>query len=148
MKILMVCLGNICRSPLAEGLLRAKLPSYITVDSAGIIAMHQGEHPDPRSIKIAAMHGIDISKQCSRPIQSSDLEEFDRIYCMDFKNLKAVKAMDKDASQHHKISLILEVLNDKDKLEVPDPYWGNLEDFEKVYQLLDKACNLIANEIL
>ncbi|WP_407481407.1 low molecular weight protein-tyrosine-phosphatase [Elizabethkingia meningoseptica] len=148
MKILMVCLGNICRSPLAEGILQSKLPDYFTVDSAGTIAMHEGEHPDRRSVKAAANHGIDISRQHSRPIQQKDLEEFDRIYCMDLNNLKDVMSMARNESQRQKISLILEVLHDQNKIEVPDPYWGDSSDFEKVYQLLDKACTLVAEELI
>ena len=74
MKILMVCLGNICRSPLAEGILKDKLDSTYTVDSAGTITMHQGKHPDQRSRNVSNKHGIDISKQTSRPFQFSDFE--------------------------------------------------------------------------
>lgn len=91
----MVCLGNICRSPLAEGILKSKLPDNYIVDSAGTIAMHEDEHPDKRSVKVAALHNIDISKQRSRPIQPKDLEYFDRIYCMDRNNLKDVSVMAK-----------------------------------------------------
>jgi protein-tyrosine phosphatase len=83
MKILMVCLGNICRSPLAEGIMKTKLPENFVVDSAGTISMHEGEHPDKRAIKTAANHNIDISKQRSRPITTKDFENFDKIYCMD-----------------------------------------------------------------
>jgi len=88
MKILMVCLGNICRSPLAEGIMRSKLPEDFIVDSAGTIDMHQGSNPDKRSVKTAAKYGIDISKQLSRPITTEDLNHFDKIYCMDLSNLK------------------------------------------------------------
>ena len=106
MKILMVCLGNICRSPLAEGILKSKLPDYI-VDSAGTISMHEGNHPDKRSVKVAALHNIDISKQRSRPIQPKDLESFDRIYCMDRNNLKDVSAMARNEEQKQKYLLYL-----------------------------------------
>ena len=146
MKILMVCLGNICRSPLAEGILKSKLPDNYIVDSAGTIAMHEGEHPDKRSVKVAALHNIDISKQRSRPIQPKDLEYFDRIYCMDRNNLKDVSAMAKNEGQRQKISLILDVLHDNNNTEVPDPYWGNQQDFEDVFQLLNKACDIIKSQ--
>ncbi|MCT4011938.1 low molecular weight phosphotyrosine protein phosphatase [Elizabethkingia anophelis] len=147
MKILMVCLGNICRSPLAEGILKSKLPDNYIVDSAGTIAMHEGEHPDKRSVKVAALHNIDISKQRSRPIQPKDLEYFDRIYCMDRNNLKDVSAMAKNEGQRQKISLILDVLHDNNNTEVPDPYWGNQQDFEDVFQLLNKACAIIKSQL-
>ncbi|ELR80590.1 protein tyrosine phosphatase [Elizabethkingia anophelis R26] len=143
----MVCLGNICRSPLAEGILKSKLPNNYIVDSAGTIAMHEGEHPDKRSVKVAALHNIDISKQRSRPIQPKDLEYFDRIYCMDHNNLKDVSAMAKNEGQRQKISLILDVLHDNNNTEVPDPYWGNQQDFEDVFQLLNKACDIIKSQL-
>lgn len=143
----MVCLGNICRSPLAEGILKSKLPDHYIVDSAGTIAMHEGEHPDKRSVKVAALHNIDISKQRSRPIQPKDLEYFDRIYCMDRNNLKDVSAMAKNEGQRQKISLILDVLHDNNNTEVPDPYWGNQQDFEDVFQLLNKACDIIKSQL-
>lgn len=90
MKILMVCLGNICRSPLAEGIMKTKVPGSIYVDSAGTISQHEGKHPDPRALKTAEAHQIDISKQRSRPITSEDLENFDKIYCMDLDVMEDV----------------------------------------------------------
>ena len=90
MKILMVCLGNICRSPLAEGIMKTKVPEHFLVDSAGTILMHEGEHPDKRAVKTAANHGIDISKQRSRPITKADFTDFDKIYCMDISVFEEV----------------------------------------------------------
>ena len=148
MKILMVCLGNICRSPLAEGILQSKLNDNFSVDSAGTIAMHEGEHPDKRSIKAAQNHGIDISQQRSRPIKQSDLENFNFIYCMDLKNLEDVTSMAESESQRQKISLVLDILEDGNLVEVPDPYWGDQSDFEAVYELLDTACTKIATKLL
>ncbi|WP_417429128.1 low molecular weight protein-tyrosine-phosphatase [Halpernia sp.] len=142
MKILMVCLGNICRSPLAEGILKSKLSSDFIVESAGTIDMHQGKAPDSRSINVAKKHGIDISNQKSKHLQSKDLEDFDLIFCMDRNNLKDVKSLAKNEEQLQKISLIL---NDA---EVPDPYWGNADDFENVFQLLDEACERISREVV
>ncbi|MBP1164825.1 MULTISPECIES: low molecular weight protein-tyrosine-phosphatase [unclassified Chryseobacterium] len=147
MKILMVCLGNICRSPLAEGIMKAKLPDHYTVDSAGTISMHEGEHPDKRAIKTAANHDIDISKQRSRPITRKDFETFDKIYCMDIDVLGDVVSKTKNEEERQKVSLFLEVLGDHKNAEVPDPYWGDIKDFEMVYQLLDKGCNAIRNQI-
>lgn len=90
MKILAVCLGNICRSPLAEGILKSKLPESFIIDSAGTIALHEGEHPDKRAISTAAKYGLDISKQRSRPILPKDFEDFDLIYCMDLSVFETV----------------------------------------------------------
>lgn len=142
MKILMVCLGNICRSPLAEGIMKSKLTKDCMVDSAGTIAMHQGSRPDHRSIKAAANHGIDISQQISRPITIKDLDDFDYIFCMDKSNLYDVLAMAKTQEQKSKIHLILD--NQK---EVPDPYYGDFSDFEAVFSLLDEACTRKVQEI-
>lgn len=148
MKILMVCLGNICRSPLAEGIMKTKVPESFMVDSAGTISMHEGEHPDKRAIKTAANHSVDISRQRSRPITRRDYETFDKIYCMDRDVLKDVISKAKNEEECQKISLFLEVLDDHKNAEVPDPYWGDMNDFEKVYQLLDKGCDAIRNQIL
>lgn len=147
MKILMLCLGNICRSPLAEGILRSKLSSDYEVDSAGTISMHEGQKADKRSIKVADNHGVDINEHRSRPITTKDFEDFDRIYCMDLHNLEDAISMAKNDEQCAKVSLILDVLNIGKSDEVPDPYWGDLSDFENVYQMLDEACNLIAKDI-
>lgn len=144
----MVCLGNICRSPLAEGIMRSKLPENFTVDSAGTISIHEGEHPDKRAVKTAANHGIDISKQKSRPITKADLENFDKIFCMDLNNYEDVISMAKNEQQRKKISLFLEEAgNDGEHTEVPDPYWGTMDDFEKVFLLLNKASEAIAKKL-
>lgn len=147
MKILMVCLGNICRSPLAEGIMKSKLPDHYTVDSAGTISMHEGEHPDRRAIKTAANHHIDIAQQRSRPITRKDFETFDKIYCMDIDVLGDVVSKTKNEEERQKVSLFLEVLGDHENAEVPDPYWGDMKDFEIVFQLLDKGCDAIRNQI-
>lgn len=144
MKILMVCLGNICRSPLAEGIMKAKLPQDFLVDSAGTISMHEGEHPDKRAVKTAANHNIDISKQKSRPITRADFEIFNQIYCMDASVYKDVISKAKNDEERKKISLFLEAAGEYKNTEVPDPYWGGMEDFEKVFQLLDAGCHQIA----
>ncbi|QIY90412.1 low molecular weight protein-tyrosine-phosphatase [Chryseobacterium gallinarum] len=148
MNILMICLGNICRSPLAEGIMKTKVPADFLVDSAGTISLHEGEHPDKRAIKTAANHGIDISSQRSRPITRRDFEIFDKIYCMDIDVFEDVISKAKNEAERQKVSLFLEVLGDHKNAEVPDPYWGSMEDFEKVFQLLEKGCNEISNQIL
>lgn len=124
MNILMVCLGNICRSPLAEGIMKTKLPESFMVDSAGTISMHEGEHPDKRAVKTAANHHIDISKQRSRPITRADFKTFDKIYCMDVDVLADVVSKAENEEERQKISLFLEALGDHKNAEVPDPYWG------------------------
>ena len=148
MKILMVCLGNICRSPLAEGILRSKISEKHIVASAGTISFHEGEHPDKRSTKIAKEHGVDISHQRANYFTEKHLEDFDKIFCMDLKNLDDVLSKAKSEEQRNKVSLIMEevgVLSDE-KIEVPDPYYGDMSDFEKVYQMLDQACEAIAEK--
>ena len=137
----MVCLGNICRSPLAEGILKHKLGEGYEVDSAGTINYHEGSQPVERSIKTATKNGIDISTQKSRPIQKSDFEKFDLIFCMDKNNYKDVFKL-ADDSQKHKVRLILD-----DELEVPDPYFGGIEGFDQVYKMLDEYCEIIAEKI-
>lgn len=148
MKILMVCLGNICRSPLAEGIMKTKLPENFFVDSAGTISMHEGKHPDKRAIKTASNHHIDISNQKSRPITKADFETFDKIYCMDVDVYGDVISMTRNEDQRRKVSLFLEAAGNQKNAEVPDPYWGDLNDFENVFQLLDKGCDAIKNQIL
>lgn len=133
MKILMVCLGNICRSPLAEGIMRSKLNQDFFVDSAGTGDWHVGQSPDKRSVSVAKKYGIDISAQIARQFQPEDFEEFDRIFVMDASNLKNVLTLAKTDEQRNKVRLIL---NEKD---VPDPYYGGDEGFENVFQMLDKA---------
>ena len=148
MKILMVCLGNICRSPLAEGILRSKISEKYTVASAGTISFHEGSPPDKRSTKIAKEYGVDISHQRANYFTEKHLEDFDKIFCMDLKNLEDVLSKVKSEEQRNKVSLIMEevgVLSDK-KIEVPDPYYGDMSDFEKVFQMLDKACEVIAEK--
>ncbi len=142
MKLLMLCLGNICRSPLAEGIMRSKLSDEFEIDSAGTIDYHQGHQADERSIKVARHHGIDISNHRARKITAEDFEYYDIIYCMDASNYENALMLAKNDDQRAKVSLILENGN-----EVPDPYYGDISDFEKVYQLLDEACERIAEEL-
>lgn len=143
----MVCLGNICRSPLAEGIMKIKVPSHFLIDSAGTISMYEGKHPDKRSIKTAANHQIDISQQRSRPITNADFDKFDKIYCMDIDVMADVISKAKNEEQRQKVSLFLEALNDDENEEVPDPYWGDMKEFEDVFQLIDKGCDAIFNQL-
>ncbi len=148
-KILMVCLGNICRSPLAEGLLEAKLPKgRFTVDSAGTGHWHVGKQPDQRSIDTANRNGLDISHQKCRLFTVDDFDEFDYIYVMDNSNLNDVLAMARNANDRAKVSMILDVLFPGERVDVPDPYFGMENGFDNVYKMLDQACEAIAAELL
>lgn len=142
MKILMVCLGNICRSPLAEGILKSKLSDNFVVESAGTINMHEGNRPDTRSIAVAKKHDLNIANQKSKHLKSEDLENYDLIFCMDQNNLKDVQKLATDHKQLEKIKLIIP------NSEVPDPYYGGDDGFENVYQMLDEACDKIAETSL
>lgn len=140
----MVCLGNICRSPLAEGIMQSKIKDHQLsweVDSAGTSAYHSGEKPDSRSIEIAFRNGIDISEQRSRQILDSDFENFDLILVMDALNYNNVYRMAKDINQKKKVKMIMNFAAPDQNLEVPDPYWNN--GFDKVYAMLEEACEKI-----
>jgi len=142
----MVCLGNICRSPLAEGILKAKVDTdFIYVDSAGTSAFHRGELPDKRSIDIANKHGLDITNQKSRQFLATDFEIFDIIYVMDNSNKNNVLALAKNMDDRNKVKLILNESHPEKDLNVPDPYYDN--GFENVYQMLDKACTAIVTKL-
>lgn len=146
--ILMVCLGNICRSPLAEGILKSKLPKdKFTIDSAGTAGYHVGKLPDSRSIAVSKTHNINISDQRGRQFKVSDFDTFDCIYVMDNSNYKNVVTLARDHNDVKKVKLILDELKTKKNLEVPDPYYGGSQGFENVYQMLDKACDNIANQL-
>jgi len=144
----MVCLGNICRSPLAEGILKSKLnPDFYIVDSAGTSAYHIGELPDHRSIAIAKKNGIDISNQRARKFIANDFNEFDLIYAMDIENYHNICSLSTNKSNLLKVKLILNEINPLKDLSVPDPYYGGDFGFENVYKMLDKACSIITKNI-
>ncbi len=146
-KILMVCLGNICRSPLAEGILRSKLNNNFIVDSAGTGGWHAGEQPDKRSILTAKNRGIDITHQRARKFQKTDFENFDYIYVMDNQNYKDVSSLAENEDHKTKIQLILEEIFPGERVDVPDPYYGGQDGFEKVFDMLDEACEIIAKKL-
>tara|TARA_B110000467_G_C17890929_1_gene249832 strand:+ start:94 stop:525 length:432 start_codon:yes stop_codon:yes gene_type:complete len=142
MRILMVCLGNICRSPLAEGILRDKANTSILVDSAGTSSYHIGDSPDSRMISTAAQHKIDISTLRARQFQQVDFDSFDRIYAMDSSNYQNILALVRNTDDQEKIHMML-----ADGQDVPDPYFGGAQGFENVFQLLNEACERILLEI-
>lgn len=146
-KILMVCLGNICRSPLAEGILRSKLSEKFIVDSAGTGGWHAGELPDKRSITIAKLKGLDISNQRARQFKISDFTTFDHIFVMDNTNFKEVLALAPNEATKSKVKLILNEIFPNDNIDVPDPYYGGVDGFENVYNMLDQACDEIARKL-
>ena len=144
----MVCLGNICRSPLAEGILRSKLSEKFIVDSAGTGGWHAGELPDKRSIAIARLKGLDISNQRARQFKVSDFTTFDHIFVMDNTNYKEVIALAPNEATKSKVKLILNEIFPNDNNDVPDPYYGGIDGFENVYNMLDQACDEIARKLL
>ncbi|WP_196851976.1 low molecular weight protein-tyrosine-phosphatase [Flavobacterium sp. CAN_S2] len=148
-KILMVCLGNICRSPLAEGILASKLPKEkFTVDSAGTGSWHIGHSPDERSIAVAKKNKISISNQKGRQFSTTDFDSFDYIYVMDNSNYEDVVKLAENQQQKEKVELILNELFPNEKVDVPDPYFGLPNGFEIVYNMLDEVCEIIAKKLI
>ena len=147
MKILMVCLGNICRSPLAQGVME-DLASKSNLDweiaSAGTSSFHVGEKPDPRSVEIAAKNGIDISHQRSQLLKVEDLDYYDYILVMDKSNYKDAISLSTSEEQKEKIQLFLE-LGESEIIEVPDPYYT--KGFDYVFDLINEACQKISLKI-
>ena len=147
-KILMVCLGNICRSPLAEGILSSKLdPNKYQVESAGTGGWHVGSPPDPRSIEIAKKNGLDITNQRGRKFSEYDFETFDHIFVMDNANYKDVVRLAQNQTEKDKVQLILNEIFPNDNVDVPDPYYGGDKGFEQVFEMLNQACEKIMRRI-
>lgn len=144
----MVCLGNICRSPLAEGILKSKLfRANVVIDSAGTGAYHINEKPDQRSINIAKINGIDITNQRARKFLVKDFDEFDIIYVMDNSNYRDVIKQARNEDDIKKVKMILNEVFPNENLDVPDPYTGGNFGFKNVYKMLDEACDIIAKKI-
>ncbi len=147
MNLLVVCLGNICRSPMAEGALRARLASSplagrVQVDSAGTGGWHAGEPPDRRAIACARGHGVDISGQRARQLSAADFDAFDWILCADRANLRDVLRL-APADRRDRVALLLEWAGIAPGSDVPDPYTGGPEDFQQVWRLVDSAAQAV-----
>jgi len=150
MKILMVCLGNICRSPLAEGILLKKIQDQnlkLWVESAGTSGVHAGDAPDRRMQKTATLRGVDIGDLRAKKFKRKDFKKFDHIYVMDQDNYNNVVALATTEVDKSKVSLILNELNPGSNDPVPDPYYGGQDGFEKVFDLLDKATDHIIEKL-
>lgn len=148
-RILMVCLGNICRSPLAEGVLRSMLnKDFFEVDSAGTAGYHIGQAPDNRSILVAKKYGIDISSLKGRIFTPEDFDKFDYIFVMDKSNYKDILSLAKSEKQREKVSFLLDTLDyPMEMKELPDPYYGSEKDFIFTYLEIKKACKEIARKL-
>ena len=150
MKILMVCLGNICRSPLAEGIMTDKVRKLgldWLVDSAGTGAWHVGEQPDHRSIRVADKYGIDISRQRARQFKPHDLDRFDLILAMDSSNHRDILRHASLPAHREKVRLIMDFVPQTSDANVPDPYWDD-NGFESVFSMLDHACERVLRHLM
>lgn len=150
MKILMVCLGNICRSPMAQGILEKKAAEHqlaISVDSAATSDYHIGDAPDVRSVKKSLEYNIDISNYRGRQISKEDFHDFDLIFAMDTSNYENIVALTANEEERAKVELILNLNHPNSNMSVPDPYFGGEDGFENVYRLLDAACDKLVEEI-
>lgn len=135
----MVCLGNICRSPLAHGIIESKLPVGWSVDSAGTSGWHEGERPDTRSILEARKHNIDIDDQRSRPVREQDFYDFDILFAMDSSNFTNLCNMAPKEELKSKVRLIMNEVEPGKNIQVPDPYTGGQSGFSNVYAMLELA---------
>jgi protein-tyrosine phosphatase len=147
-RVLMVCLGNICRSPLAEGILKSKVdPNRVFVDSAGTGNYHVGGLPDSRSIAIAQKYLLDITDQRCRQFRIADFDEFDLIYVMDNSNRRDVLSLARNEKDRTKVKMILNEIFPNENVDVPDPYTGGDIGFENVYKMLEEACSILATKL-
>ena len=147
-KVLFVCLGNICRSPLAEGILRSKLPKdSFLVDSAGTANYHIGNPPDKRSVAVAKKYDIDISNLKGRQFNQSDFDTFDYIFVMDESNYNNVISLARNQADNDKVSFILNEVYPNQNYSLQDPYYGGKSNFESVFKILDEACGIITKRL-
>lgn len=150
MQILMVCLGNICRSPMAEGIMRQKIKEYglnAKVDSCGTAAYHVGQSPDTRAVQTLRKYNMDIAPLRGRQFNITDFDAFDAIYVMDKENLKDIIKKARNQNDREKVKLLLDELYPGKHKIVPDPYYGDLAGFEETYTLIEQACDKIAQKL-
>ncbi|HSU28248.1 MAG TPA: low molecular weight protein-tyrosine-phosphatase [Chitinophagaceae bacterium] len=146
MKILMVCLGNICRSPLAEGILQDKVKKrglQWIVDSAGTERYHIGEPPHPLSQKVASQHGIDISHQRARRFKAADIDQFDIVFALAKDVLEEIKHLSASRFNAHKVKLLMEELYPGEERDVPDPWYGPEPGYQDAYEIIERACEAV-----
>lgn len=146
----MVCLGNICRSPMAEGIMRSKIEEHgmdAIVDSAGTSAWHAGEQPDPRAISECLKNGVDLRKQRARQFTAADFDTFDYIFVMDASNYRDVMALAATEDDKNKVEMLLNMSNPGFNQAVPDPYYGGDDGFTNVYNLINNATDQIVKEL-
>jgi protein-tyrosine phosphatase len=149
-KILMVCLGNICRSPMAEGIVRDEFAKHgidIQVDSAGTAAYHVGEAADERGQAELAKHNIDISDERAMKLSPYHLEEYDMIYAMDRHNYADILSLCKDEEERKKVDMFMNLSHPGKHISVPDPYYGGDEGFSKVYEMLKESAEKLVENI-
>lgn len=149
MKILMVCLGNICRSPIAQGVLEKMAHEQgldWEIDSAGTNGFHNGEHPHPHSISICNRYGIDISHQISRRIIREDLDKYDHIFCMAREVLVELEGLYRSALEQKPIRLLMDVLNPGKGKDIPDPWYGPASGYQEVYDMIYQGCTAFIQE--
>ncbi len=149
-KVLMVCLGNICRSPMAEGILRhhvEKAGVRIVVDSAGTSGYHSGEPPDFRAVKTLQRKGIDISGLTARQFTVKDFDDFHYIFVMDTSNYMNVLNLCRTENDRNKVMLIMNQVHPEKNMSVPDPFYGSIEGFEDVYEMLNRASEVIVSKL-
>jgi protein-tyrosine phosphatase len=149
--VLFVCLGNICRSPLAEGVFRhlareRGIEDELRIESAGTGAWHVGEPPDPRSIEVARGRGVSLDGQCARQVRPSDLIEFDYVVAMDRQNLRELERL-RDEHGGDAVVLLLREHDPEPGDEVPDPYFGGPDGFDRVYDMIHRAAAALLDEL-
>ena len=149
--VLFVCLGNICRSPLAEGIFHhlvdeAGLSERFDVDSAGTGSWHLGELPDARASMVASQHGVELTTR-ARQLTPEDMQRFDVVIAMDHENLRNIERMADAAGSEARIILLRAYDSDGDGEEVPDPYYGGASGFENVYGMVRRSCQMLLEEL-
>ena len=151
-QVLFICMGNICRSPTAEAVFRklaaeSPIADKIDIDSAGTIGAHAGAKPDPRAIEIAASRGYNLGRIRARQVAESDFDRFDHVIAMDLQNMRCLKELC-PPEQAHKVELLMAFSQDAGTLEVPDPYYGSIADFEHALTLIERGCHGLLQHIL